>query len=111
MGAVMFANLVRIPPCTPAVIATGLVAAALVPQADAAGVAPRAGDRATDPARAITKIAPGLTYREFTRRGPVVGQILKADLTVPSLHPTYLHSAAVTAKSRLTRHARHAGAV
>ncbi len=107
----MFANLVRIPPSTPSIVVTGLVAALFVPPANAGGVAPRAADRTNGTARAITKIAPGLTYREFRRPGPVVGQILKADLTVPSLHPTYLHSGAVTVKARMTRHARRAGAV
>jgi hypothetical protein len=107
----MFANLVRIPPSTPLVVATGLVAALFVPRAEADDVAPRAADGSTGTARAVTRIAPGLTYREFTRRGPVVGQILQADLTEPTLHPTYLRSGAVTVKARPTRHARRAGAV
>src|SRR5262245_55646301 len=108
----MFAKLVRIPPSTPAIIVvTGLVAALVVPRADAGTVAPRKADRATGTARAITKIAPGLTYREITRPGPVVGQVLRANLTVPTLHPKYLHTGPVTVKARLTRHARRAGAV
>jgi hypothetical protein len=107
----MFANVVRILPPTPAVVVTGLVAALFVLPANAGGVPQRAADRTNDTARAITTIAPGLTYREFRRPGPVVGQILNADLTVPSLHPKYLHAGKVTVRTRLTRHARRAGAV
>jgi Phosphodiester glycosidase len=77
------------------------------PYAEVAGAIGRT--TATD--RGVTKIAPGVTYREFTRRGPVVGQILYANLTEPKLHPAYLHSGTVTRKARLTRHARRAGAV
>ena len=60
--------------------------------------------------RAVT-VAPGLTYREITRPGPVVGQILHADLTKLTLNPTYLHPGTVTARARLTRLARRNGAV
>ncbi len=58
-----------------------------------------------------TSLAPGLTYREFTGSGPIVGRVLEADLTQPTLHPTYLHSTKVTAKARLTNLANRAGAV
>jgi hypothetical protein len=67
-------------------------------------------DLARDGDRAV-RIAPGLTFREFTRPGPVVGQILYANLTEATLHPTYLSAATVTTRLRLTRQARRAGAV
>jgi Phosphodiester glycosidase len=78
-----------------------------IPYADLA----RATGGTTIAERGVTKIAPGLTYRELTRRGPVVSQILHANLTESTLHPAYLYSGTVTRKARLTRHARRAGAV
>jgi phosphodiester glycosidase len=109
--AVVFMSLVRFPPSIPAILVTGLVAALVVPRADAGSATPGAAERAAIMAPAARQIAPGLTYREFARRGPVVGQILQADLTEPTLHPTYLHAGAVTAKATLTHHATRAGAV
>jgi Phosphodiester glycosidase len=77
----------------------------------AAGVGGALATARSDDADRAVRIAPGLTLREFTRPGPVEGQILYADLTETTLHPTYLSAATLTTRLRLTRHARRAGAV
>jgi hypothetical protein len=95
-------------------VLSGLITAFLAPTAAADASLPRSSVEIRRPAAVVqppTTIAPGLTYREFTGSGPIVGRVLEADLTQPTLHPTYLHSTKVTTRARLTDLTQRAGAV
>jgi peptidoglycan hydrolase-like protein with peptidoglycan-binding domain len=95
-------------------VLAGVIAAFVAPNATADVDPPGSLAKVRDAAAVVqppTTIAPGLTYREFTGSGPIVGRVLEADLTEPTLHPTYLYPGRIAAKARLTNLTRRAGAV
>lgn len=60
---------------------------------------------------ATTSIAPGLTLTDFSRTGPLRGNILTVNLAEPTLKPRYLNSGAVSGTAVLTQQADRVGAV
>ncbi|HEY1179947.1 MAG TPA: phosphodiester glycosidase family protein [Phytomonospora sp.] len=66
----------------------------------------------TAPAHAATvSLADGLTLTEHRLDGPVVAQVLTADLATPGLEAVYLNPGTVSATAPLSEQARAAGAI